>query len=136
MDAHEFWSWLGFWVQLAVLAFLAICGLYFGSQGGEPGDDTIGLILAAAAVILAALLVKRQFDGDAGGWFSLLLVDNMPSLIAAIALLTILGLAGLIVGGTHDSASVQDGGLALFIVCVLLVFLSIKRFFDMQEAHN
>ena len=133
-EAREYRAWLAFWVQLAVLAFLAIVGLYFAGQADEPGDYTIGLILTAAAIGLAVLRIKMRLDGDAGAWGSLLLVDNMPSLVLAIVLFTVLGLAGLIVGGTHRSASVQDGGLALFVVSVLLVFLSMKRFFDLQEA--
>lgn len=133
-EARQYRAWLAFWVQLAVLAFLAILGLYFAGQGDEPGDYACGLILAVAAIVLAALRIRNQLDGSAGGWGSLLLVDDMPSLVLAIVLFTILALAGLIVGGTHRSVSVQDGGLALFVVSVLLVFLSVKRFFDVQES--
>jgi hypothetical protein len=135
-EAREYRAWLTFWAQLAVLAVLAIVGIHFAGQADEPGDYAIGLILAVAAIGLAVLRIKMRLDGDAGAWGSLLLVDNMPSLMLAIVLFTLLALAGLIVGGTHRSASVQDGGLALFVVSVLLVFLSMKRFFDLQEAHR
>jgi len=135
-EAREFRAWLAFWVQLGVLAILAIVGLVFAGQGDEPGDDDIGLILAGAALAMAALRIRSRLDGDAGGWSSLLLADNMPSLLTAIVVFVVLGLAGLIVGGTHRSASVQDGGLALFVVCVLLAFLGMKRFFDLQETRR
>jgi hypothetical protein len=135
-EAREYRAWLGFWVQLALLAFLAVLGLYFAGRSEEPGDDVIGLILAAAAGILAALRIKSQLDGNTGGWGSLLLVDDLPSLFVAIVLFTALALAGLIVGGTHRSVSVQDGGLALFVVSVLLVFLSMRRFFDTLETRR
>jgi hypothetical protein len=136
IDAREFRAWLAFWVQLAILVLLAIVGLYFAAQGDEPGDYAIGLILAIAAIVLAALRVGSRLGGDTGGWGALLLVDNMPSLVTAIVVFIVLGLAGLIIGGTHRSVSVQDGGLALFVVCVLLVFFSMKRFFDRLETHR
>jgi hypothetical protein len=135
-EAREYRAWLGFWVQLAVLVLLAVVGMLFASESGEPGDYACGLILAGASVVLAALRVRQQLDGNRGGWGSLLLADNMPSLLLAIVLFVVLGLAGLIVGGTHQSSSVQDGGLALFIVSALLVFLSLKRFFDLQETRH
>ena len=43
---------------------------------------------------------------------------------------------GDIVDHGNGTISVQDGGLALFIVSVLLVFLSMKRFFDIRDAHR
>ena len=135
-EAREYRSWLAFWVQLAVLAVFAVLGLDFAGRGDEPGDYAIGLLLAAAAVVLGALRIKNQLDGSAAGWGSLLLVDDVPSLFVAIVLFTALALAGLIVGGTRDSVSLQDGGLALFVISVLLVFLSLKRFFDIQETHH
>jgi hypothetical protein len=135
-DARQYRAWVAFWVQLAILAFVAILGLYFAGQGDEPGDYAVGLILAAASVVLAAMRIKNQLDGSSEGWGSLLLVDDLPSLFVAIVLFTILALTGLIVAGTHRSASLQDGGLALFVVSVLLVFLSMKRFFDIQEANR
>jgi len=135
-EALEYRAWFAFWLQLAVLAFLAILGLYFAGNGDEPGDYVCGLVLAGAALLLAGLRIKSRLDGSSAGWASLLLVDDMPSLFVTIVLLILLALAGLIVGGTHRSVSVQDGGLALFIVSVLLVFLSMKRFFDIRDAHR
>lgn len=135
-EARQYRAWLGFWVQLAVLAFLAILGLYFAGEGDEPGDYACGLVLAVAAVMLAGMQVRQQLDGSPGGWRSLLLVDNPPSLFVAIVLFTILALTGLVVAGTHRSVSIQDGGLALFVVSVLLVFLSMKRFFDIAQTHR
>ena len=135
-EAREFRAWLAFWVQLGVLAVLAIVGLVFAGQGNEAGDYDIGLVLAGAALALAALRIRSRLDGDAGSWSSLLLADDTPSLLTGIVVFIVLGLAGLIVGGTHRSASVQDGGLALFVVSVLLVFLGIKRFFDIQETRR
>lgn len=135
-EAQEYRAWFASWLQLAVLAVLAILGLYFAGQDDEPGDYACGLVLAIAAIVLAALRIKNQLDGSPAGWSALLLAEDPRSLLVAIALFTLLALAGLIVGGTHRSASVQDGGLALFVVSVLLVFLSMKRFFDLQEAHR
>jgi hypothetical membrane protein len=135
-EAREYRAWAAFWLQLGVLVLLALLGLYFSSQGDAPGDYYIGLILAVAAAGLIALHIYNRLAGSTGGWGSLLLVDNPPSLFAAIIVFILLGLAGLIIGGRHSSASVQDGGLALFCVCALLVFLSMKRFFDSQETRH
>lgn len=135
-EAQEFRAWFGFWVQLAILVLLAVLGLYFASQGGEPGDYAVGLILAAAAAVLAVLRIRKQLEGGPGGWGAMLLVEDQASLFAAIVLFSVLGLAGLVVAGRHDTVSVQDGGLALFCVCAVLVFLSMKRFFDRQETRH
>lgn len=135
-EAREYGAWLAFWLRLAALAVLAILGLYFAGRSDETGDYAVGLTLAVAAVVLAALRIKHQLDGGPEHSGPLLLVDDALSLFVAIVLFIALALAGLIIGGAHSEASVQDGGLALFVVSVLLVFRSMKRYFDILDAHR
>jgi hypothetical protein len=127
-------AWLGFWAQFVVLGGLAILGLYVGSSG-EPGDYTTGLILAIGAVILAFMRLKHWFDGGTDDWVSFLLVDRMAQLVVVIPLFAVLALAGLFVAA-GAVGSLQDAGIALFVACGLIIFLSLKRVFDRIDSHR
>ena len=125
-----FGSWLAFWAPLAVLGLLAIIGAAFASADAAPGDYACGLALSLAAIALAFMHIKRRFDGDAGDWASLLLVDDIPNLVAVIAVFAVVALAGLFVAAGFDHGGLHDGGVALFVASGLAVFLSLKHVFD------
>jgi hypothetical protein len=129
-----YWAWFGFWAQFVVLGALAILGLHVGSDGAQ-GDYATGLILAAAAVLLAFMRLKAWFDGTSGDWSSFLLVDKPAHLVVVIPLFTVIALAGLfIAAGAPDS--LQDAGIGLFIVSGLIIFLSLKRVFDRLDSQH
>ncbi|HVC55433.1 MAG TPA: hypothetical protein VND95_05730 [Stellaceae bacterium] len=128
--------WIGFWGQLAVLALLVVLGASFASAGRAPGDDVCGLTLSLAALALAFLSVKRRFDGVPADCASVLLVDDMPNLIAVIVIFAVLGLAGLIVAADFGRGGLHDGGVALFVVSALAVFLSMKSVFDTRDRQH
>jgi len=132
-DRETVASWLGFWAQFVVLGLLAILGAFWASDG-EPGDYSCGLWLSLAAIALAFLRLRHRLDNGPGGWGSFLFVDDMGNLLAAIVVLTILGLIGLVVGAGTDSASLEAGGVALFLVCALAILLNVKRVFDNRDA--
>jgi hypothetical protein len=129
-----YWAWFGFWAQFVVLAALALLGLYIGSDGAS-GDYATGLMLTIGAVLLAFLRLKAWFDGTSADWTSFLFVDKPAQLVVVIPLFTVIALAGLFVAaGAPDS--LQDAGIALFIVSGLIIFLSLKRVFDKLDSHR
>jgi hypothetical protein len=128
--ARGYWSWFGFWAQFVVLGLLAILGAGFASQGGEPGDYACGLILSIAAVVLAFMRLKHNFDGGPADWRSFVLVDDMANLWAVIVVFVIVALAGLFLAAGWEAGSLHDAGIALFAASGLAVFLSLKHVFD------
>lgn len=133
-EADRFvWSWLRFWVQLAVLAALAIAGLFYASQGRQPGAYQSGLVLAVAAFLLALLLVRRRLDGGAGDLAGLLLVDDMNGLAIVIPLLAIAALCGLLIAAAFPLDPRYPFGLGLFGAGVLAILWQIKHVFDRGE---
>ncbi len=125
-----FCAWIAFWAQLGALGVLAVLGAFFASDNNAPGDYDCGLILSLAAITLAFLRLKNRFDGSAADWRSFLLVDDMPNLVAVIAIFTVLALAGLFVAARFDHGGLHGGGVALFVASGLAVFLSLKHVFD------
>jgi hypothetical protein len=128
-------AWIGFWAQLVVLGGLAVLGAFFASDNSAPGDYTCGLVLSLAALALAFMRVKNRFDGGAADWGGFLLVDDLPNLVAVIAVFAVLGLAGLFVAAGVGHGGLHDGGVALFVASGLAVFLSLKHVFDNLDRH-
>jgi hypothetical protein len=125
-----FGAWFAFWVPLFALGLAALLGAVYAAADDAPGDYACGLWLSLAAIVLAFLLIKRRFDGAATDCGSFLLVDDMANLIAVIVIFAILGLAGLIVADGNEVGGLHDGGVALFVVSALAIFLSMKHVFD------
>jgi hypothetical protein len=132
---REYWAWFGFWAQFVVLGGLAILGLWIGGRGGDPGDDTAGLLLAVGAVLLAFMRLKLWFDGRATDWTSFLLVDRMAQLAVVIPLFAVIGLGGLFIAAA-EPGTLQKAGIGLFVVSGLVIFLSMKRVFDRLDSHR
>ena len=123
-------DWLFFWLQLLVLGAVAGFGFAFAAGDAAPGDYQVGLGVAIAAIVLGFLRLKLTLEGDARGLVELILVDDMPSLAAAVVLFIVLGAAGLVIAALWRSGIVYVAGLALFVASVLLIFCDIKRVFD------
>jgi hypothetical protein len=129
-------EWLGFWIQIAVLALLAVLGAWFASNDAGPGDGTSGLILFVCALLLAFHRVKARFDDGEEGWWQSLFVDTMGNLAIVVPLFAVIGLAGLFVAAAWGSGSMHDGGIGLFVASGLVIFMSLKRVFDRLDRHN
>ena len=127
---RAFWSWLGFWVQFALLGLCVVIGGFAASAAERPGDYSAGVVLILSALALAFLRLKQRFDGDAGNWRAFLLVDNITSLTAVIPLFVVFGLAGLFVAAGWPDGALHDAGIGLFVVSGIIVFFDIKRVFD------
>jgi hypothetical protein len=132
-DAHDTdGAWFGFWLQFVVLGGLAILGLYVASDG-QPGDYATGLMLTIGAILLAFLRLKSWFDGNSADWTSFLFVDKPAHLVVVIPLFSIIALGGLFVAA-GEPGTLQDAGVALFIVSGIIIFLSLKRVFDRLDS--
>ncbi len=132
-DAHDTdGAWFGFWLQFVVLGGLAILGLYVASDG-RPGDYATGLMLTIGAILLAFLRLKSWFDGNSADWTSFLFVDKPAHLVVVIPLFSIIALGGLFVAA-GEPGTLQDAGVALFIVSGIIIFLSLKRVFDRLDS--
>jgi hypothetical protein len=129
-----FWSWLGFWVQFLLLGLCVAIGAFAASAAEEPGNYAAGIVLLLGAAALAFLRLKQRFDDGLLGWSDFLFVDNMTSLVVVIPVFVIIGLAGLFMASAWSFGSLHDGGIALFVVSGLIVFLDIKRVFDRSNS--
>lgn len=123
-------AWIAAWAELVLLGYLAVIGAFFASDNLSPGDYACGLILSLAAIALAFMRLKSRFDDEPVDWASYLLVDDLPNLIAVIAVFTILGLAGLFMAAAVEHGGLHNAGIALFIASGIAVFLNLKRVFD------
>ncbi len=132
---RAFWSWLGFWLQLLLLAVLAIIGAFFASGAARPGDYACGLILTLGATALAFMRLKSRLDGEAG-WGNFLFVHDMRNLAVAIPLFAVIGLAGLFIAHAWESGAMHTAGIVLFVVSGLIVFLNIKHVFDHIDSND
>jgi uncharacterized membrane protein len=131
-----FCAWIGFWAQLVALGLLAVLGAFFASANSQPGDYSCGLILSLSAIALAFMQLKNRLDGGASDCAGFLLVDDMTNLVAVIVVFIIMALAGLFIAAGFDHGGLHDGGVALFVVSGLWVFLSLKHFFDTLDRRH
>jgi small-conductance mechanosensitive channel len=132
-DELGYGAWIAFWAQLIVLGALVVFGASFASADSEPGDYACGLILVFASLALAFLRIKQRFDGGPPDWSSFLLVDDMMSLLAVVAVFAILALAGLFVAAGFSVGGLHNAGIALFVTSGIGAFLSLKHVFDAVE---
>jgi hypothetical protein len=129
----EFWRMLVPWLGYVFLAAAGVLGLFTASGGVDEVTYMAGLALFILAIVVIAWRMKRQLDGREVGFLLAVSVDNSDSLFVSMAVLAVLGLAGLglaaTVGGT-----LYGVGIALFIVAAALIFNDIKRYFDHRDA--
>jgi hypothetical protein len=133
---RAFWSWFGFWVQLLVLAVLAVIGAFAASSAERRGDYACGMILSLAAIALAFLRLRHRLDGGSSGLADFLLVEDMWNLAIIVPLFAIIGLAGLFLAHAWESGAMHAAGLALFIISGVIIFLDLKHVFDRIEARG
>jgi hypothetical protein len=127
------WSSFGFWVQMLVLAVLAVIGAFFASGAQRSGDYACGMLLSLGTIGLAFLRLKHRLDGEPG-LMDFLLVDDMRNLALVIPLFTVIGLAGLFTAHAALSGALHTAGVALFIASGVIIFLDLKRVFDRIDA--
>ncbi|HTT79196.1 MAG TPA: hypothetical protein VMF86_05910 [Stellaceae bacterium] len=135
-DEPEIGAWIAFWVQVAVLALLAILGAFFASAAFDPGNYACGLILTIAAILLLLLCIKGYFDGNPLYFGGFLLVDDMPNLVLAIVVFVALGLGGVFTAASVGGGGLYVAGVALFAVSALAILLSMRCVFDNLDRRH
>ena len=133
---RAFWSWFGFWVQILVLAVLAVIGAFAASGAERSGDYACGMNLSLGAIALAFLRLKHRLDGGSSGLVDSLLVEDMWNLAVVVPLFVVIGLAGLFLAHAWESGAMHAAGLALFVVSGVIIFLDLKHVFDRIEARG
>jgi hypothetical protein len=131
-----FWSWLWFWAQFLLLALCVVIGAFGASAATEPGDYAAGIVLILTALALAFWRLKQYFDGAPSGWRSFVLVDDMASLVVAIGVFVVVGLAGLFMASGWPAGSLHTAGVALFALSGVFVFLDLKQVFDRIDSRG
>lgn len=129
-----FWQWLRFWIELLILAVLAVLGAFFAARATVPGDYSSGMILILAAIALAFLRLKHRLDGGGQDWIGFVLVDRKRDLAIVLPLLALAAFAGLLVARAWRYGMAHEAGLGLFVVSAVLAFLNIKRVFDRIDS--
>ena len=132
----SFWSWLGFWVQILVLAVLAVIGAFAASGAEHSGEYNCGIILSLAAIAFAFLRLKQRLDGGSLRVVDLLLVEDMWNLALVVPLFTVIALAGLFLAHAWETGAMHSAGLALFVVSGAIIFLDLKHVFDRIDARG
>ena len=135
VPASEVWHLVGPWLGYVFLAFAGVLGLFTASGATDGATYLSGLVTFAIAIIVIAMRVKRQLDGAEIGFLLPISVAGPDTLAVTIAILAVLGLAGVSLAATVGGA-LYGVGLALFVVCAALIFTEIKRYFDrIDRAH-
>jgi hypothetical protein len=132
ISARALWRLLAPWLGYAFLGASAVLGLFTASAAEDGASYAAGLATFALAAIIIAVRMKRQFDGSEVGFLLAVSVGGSDALLVAIALQAVLGLIGFILAATVGGA-VYTIGIALFIICMALIFIEIKRYFDRQD---
>jgi len=128
----EVWRLVAPGLGYVFLAAAGVLGLFTASDARDGATYSAGLGLFILAVLLMGLRLKRQFDGEAVGFFLPLLVEGTDSLIVAIVVLVALGLVGLVLAATVGG-NLYNIGLALFVIAMAIIFGELKRYFDHRE---
>jgi hypothetical protein len=131
---RAFWSWLGFWLQIAILLAFALIGAFGASGAQRPGDYGCGMSLLLGAIALAFLRIKHRLDGGNSGLGQFLLVEDMWNLGLVIPLFAVIGLAGLFIAHGWESGALHSAGIALFAVSGVIIFFNMKHVFDRLDA--
>jgi hypothetical protein len=116
-----------------LLAAAALLGLFAASGAADGEAYAVGLATFALAALIIGWRLKDQFDGKDDGLLLPVTVASEDALFLLIAVMTVLGLAGLLVAAEAEGAF-HAAGIALFCVAALLIFLNIKAYFDRREG--
>lgn len=129
---REVWRLLAPWLGYVLLAAAGVLGLATASGGADEATYDAGMTTFVLAVLIIAIRIKRQLDGEYVGLLLPVAVRREDSLAIAIALLGVLGLGGAVVAAAVGGAY-YGVGLALFIVSAAIAFREIKRYFDFRD---
>jgi hypothetical protein len=133
--AREVWGLLAPGLGYLFLAAAAVLGLLTASGAEEDLTYATGLATFLVALLIAAMRMKRQFDGRPIGFLLPVTVNDPDTLIVTIAVLAILGIVGVVLAAT-SGGTLYGEGLALFVVAIGFIFVDLKRYFDARDREG
>lgn len=120
---------------LAVLAGLvALAGLLTAARTGEGSGYALGLAAFVAGVLFIMAMVKAHFDGKPDTRLVRILPKSPEGARRMLVALGVAFLAGLFVAA--GSAAYETLGLLLSGAALILSFLTLKRLYDLLDAHR
>lgn len=129
----EVGTWIAPWLAGVLLAGAALFGFLTASAARGPDTYGAGMITGILALAALAWLVKHSFDQGAEDWPFKILVDRPESLFLLVAILMAIGIGGLFLAANARGAAVTIG-YALFVVCLLLIALNLKHYYDRIDS--
>jgi hypothetical protein len=132
IGAGAAWRLIAPWLGYVFLAASGVLGLMTASAGADEATYDAGLATFLVALLIIIVRMRRQLDGHEIGFLLPVSVETSDSLFASIAVLGVLGLAGVVLAASVGGAF-YGIGLALLVVSVALIFNDIKRYFDRRD---
>lgn len=126
------WRLLAPWLGYLLLGAAALFGLFSASEAADTAEYQAGMVTFALALGLIALRMKRQLDGHYDGLLLPLAVTDEDGFQLYLAVLGVLAVGGLVLAASTENVF-HEVGIALFLICVALVFWNVKRYFDRRE---
>ncbi|HUN47185.1 MAG TPA: hypothetical protein VMU85_11710 [Stellaceae bacterium] len=62
-----------------------------------------------------------------------MLITQENSLWIFIPIMTLLTLVGVVLAGVYEDGFFHYSGIALFVVCILYIFLTMKAYYDARD---
>lgn len=134
-DFYSVWRLLTPWLGYLLIGAAGVLGLFTAS--GQPhGDPYIaGMVTFGVAVVMIALRIRHQFAGRYDGLLLATSVNSGDALAFYIPIVGALGIGGLVLAAETDGIF-HDAGFAFFGVCAVMIYVSVKRYFDDYERRR
>ena len=134
-DFYHVWRLLAPWLGYLVIGAAGVLGL-FTASGQPQGDPYIaGMVTFGVAVVMIALRIRHQFEGRYDGLLLATSVSSGDALAFYVPIIGALGIGGLILAAKMDGIF-HNAGFAFFAVCAVMIYVSIKRYFDDYERRG
>jgi hypothetical protein len=134
-DFYGVWRLLAPWLGYLLIGAAGVLGL-FTASGDPQGDAYIaGMVTFGIAVLMIALRIRHQFDGRYDGLLLAASVRSGDALMLYIPIIGALAVGGLVLAAMTDGIF-HNAGLAFFAVCAMLIYVSVKRYFDFRESRR
>ena len=133
---REFWNGALNALRWVVLLGFGLLGLSAAADAVEPIDSVRDLGIFVVVVLLFFWEVKRHYDGAPPLGFRDLVVEDPLALTVSVPILSAMGLVGLFMASSAETASGYYAGLGLAIGAVLMVFLNLKGRFDAEDRQR
>lgn len=134
-DFYHVWRLLAPWLGYLLIGAAGVLGLFTASGNPEGDGYVAGMVTFGIAVVMIALRIRHQFDGRYDGLLLAASVNSGDALTFYIPIIGVLGIGGLVLAAETDGIF-HDAGFAFFGVCAVMIYVSVKRYFDNYERRG